>query len=122
MNENVIKIKKMLKLETFHPYKLKPESNYRDYYTGVQINPTDYPEDRFIKLMESCGRPHIGCCYFKCGNLIFNLNRFEYSHGKNGNYFLKFILQGGIDGNLHVNRPSRQDINDFVNFIGGNNE
>ena len=118
MSDDVIKVKALLKIELFHPHKLNRD-HHTGWNTGVSLKPANYSNIRVYELVTKCGEPNIFHCYFKGKNSTFGLSLFDPESDEKGIYSLSFLLQDGIDGNLEKNRPSKQEIADFIHFLGG---
>ena len=125
-------IKKLLKIYSFLPIKF--EYVARGWRTGVILDPTDYSEERLQILIQRCGQTKISDCFFKGDRFTFGLdsaaiepisvpwNPQQSAIINKGCLNVSFYLSLGVNGDLHQHRPSKEDIDRFLCFLGGGNE
>ena len=121
MDKDIVKVKKLLKIDLFLPYTWKIDNQMRKWDSGVLIQPNDYAEERLGVLTDKCGLPDIRDCCFDGGSSVFCLLPPENPSWK-GYFSLSFILPEGIDGKLDKNKPSEVDKENFIRFIRGSDE
>ena len=123
MNSDIVKVKKLLKLDLFQLCRIDPEK-LQYGTTGVQIGPTQYSTERLKLITEKHGVEDIWGCHFKGGQAVFLLNPVASINGDewDGNYEIEFFLSKETNDHVPARKLYEQDLADFIHFIGRKND